>query len=139
MKRIFVVDWALVPAFILSAFSGIQLHVAGHGRCHEEWHNWAVFHVVASFVLLVLVYLHIKMHWSWYKGIFHQGLGKKSRVTFFLSILFLFVTLSGIMLLMVESGNSCMGMWHYRIGLLMIVFVVFHVVNRWSVLKKSLF
>lgn len=138
MKRIFVVDWTLVPSFILCAFSGIKLHVAGHGQWHEEWHNWAVFHVVASFVLLVLVYLHVKMHWSWYKGIFQKGLGKKSRVTFFLSILFLFVTLTSIMLLMVEGGNSSMGMWHYRIGLLMIVFAVTHILKRWSVLKKSL-
>lgn len=138
MKKIFVIDWTLLPAFILTAFSGIRLHVAGHGRCHEVWHNWAVFHVVTSLAFLILVIVHAKMHWSWYKGILPKRLGKKSLITFLLSILFLFVTLTGIVLLMKEGGNSCIGMWHYRIGLLMIVFAVIHIIKRWSVLKKSL-
>lgn len=31
MKNKFVVDWALLPSSILSAFSGIKLHMLGHG------------------------------------------------------------------------------------------------------------
>lgn len=53
MKKIFVIDWTLIPVFVLSAFSGIQLHVAGHGTSHEVWHHWAVFHIIASILFLM--------------------------------------------------------------------------------------
>ena len=53
MKKIFVIDWILFFAFILSAFSGIELHIAGHGSEHEIWHNWAVSHVLTSFFFYI--------------------------------------------------------------------------------------
>ena len=55
--------------FVLSAFSGIGLHIAGHGINHELWHNWAVFHVLTSFLFFVISIFHITTHWGWYKGI----------------------------------------------------------------------
>ena len=33
MKKIFVVDWILLIVAALSAYSGIELHVAGHVMC----------------------------------------------------------------------------------------------------------
>ena len=48
MKKIFVIDWILIPVFILSAYTGIELHIAGHGNDHDTWHNWAVSHVIMS-------------------------------------------------------------------------------------------
>lgn len=51
MKKIFVIDWSLVFVFVLSVFSGIGLHIVGHGNNHELWHNWAVFHVLISFFI----------------------------------------------------------------------------------------
>ena len=51
MKKIFVIDWSLV--FVLSVFSGIGLHIVGHGNNHELWHNWVVFHVLISFLFFV--------------------------------------------------------------------------------------
>lgn len=49
MKRVFLIDWILIVVFIVSAISGIGLHIAGHGNSHEVWHNrewfmsWAVY------------------------------------------------------------------------------------------------
>ena len=48
MKRIFMIDWGLLPSFILSVYTGIELHVAGHGNNHEIWHDWAIFHVITT-------------------------------------------------------------------------------------------
>ena len=42
MKKVFVIDWILIVVFIVSAISGIGLHIAGHGNSHEVWHNWGV-------------------------------------------------------------------------------------------------
>ena len=51
MKKIFIIDWVLIPAFILSAAAGIGLHNAGHGNNHEVWHNWAVAHILSSLLV----------------------------------------------------------------------------------------
>lgn len=42
MKKVFVIDWVLVPLFAASVFTGFGLHIAGHGDSHDVWHNWAV-------------------------------------------------------------------------------------------------
>ena len=132
-----MIDWGLIPAFLLSAYSGIELHVAGHGPEHATWHHWAIFHVLVSLAFLLLGILHVKMHWGWYTSYFKKGLGNKSRITLSLTILFVLVTLTGIALLEVEGANSGIGLWHYRIGLLVTLISTLHLAKRWPTLKKS--
>lgn len=130
MKKIFVIDWILFFAFILSAFSGIELHIAGHGSEHEIWHNWAVSHVLTSLFFSIFAILHIVTHWSWYKGIIRNGIGRKSRVTVILSAVFVSVSITRIALLGIDGANSLMGQWHYRIGIVTIILSVGHVLKR---------
>lgn len=99
MKKIFIIDWALIPAFVLSAYTGIELHLAS-GADHDLWHNWAVAHIVTSLLFLIGGILHVQMHWGWYKGIAQKGLGKRSRVTLALSLAFAFVVASGLILVL---------------------------------------
>ena len=112
MKKIFVIDWILFFVFVLSAFSGIGLHIAGHGNNHELWHNWAVFHVLGSFLFLITVIFHITTHRGWYKGAVRNGLGKKSKITAVLSVVFFLVSVTGIILLGVNGTNSDTGLLH---------------------------
>lgn len=130
MKKIFVIDWVLVFAFILSAASGIGLHIAEHRCTHAVWHNWAVFHVVASLLFLIAVILHISTHWQWFKSIVKNGIGKKSRVTVVLSVVFLLVAVTGIILLGVSGANSRIGLLHYKIGIVTIVLCTGHILKR---------
>lgn len=130
MKKIFVIDWLLVFVFILSAASGIGLHIAGHHCTHEVWHNWAVFHVVASLLFLIAVILHISTHWQWFRGIVKHGAGKKSRVTVVLSVVFLLVAVTGIILLGVSGANSRTGLLHYKLGIVAIVLCTGHILKR---------
>ena len=111
MKKIFVIDWILLVVAALSAYSGIELHVAGHGDVHEIWHNWAVVHVITSLLFLIFGVVHVKMHWGWYKSLFAKGIGNKSRVTLLLSVIFSVVVLTGVVLLaFVDGANSGMGL-----------------------------
>lgn len=57
MKKILVVDWILVFTFILSAGSGVMLHIAGHYYDHETWHNWAVSHILTTSLFLIAAFL----------------------------------------------------------------------------------
>ena len=138
MKRIFVIDWILIVVFIVSAISGIGLHIAGHGNSHEVWHNWAVFHALGSVLFLVAIIFHVRTHGGWYKEIIKNGIGRKSKVTAVFSIVFLLLSVTGIVLLGVNGANSPLGLWHYKIGIVMTVIAVGHIIKRLSALRKSL-
>ena len=138
MKRIFVIDWILIVVFIVSAISGFGLHVAGHGSSHEIWHNWAVFHVLGSILFLIAVIFHVAMHLEWYKGIIKKRIGRKSKVTAVLSVIFLLLSVTGLALLGINGTNSLLGLWHYKIGVITIVIALGHVIKRLPVFRKSL-
>lgn len=137
MKKIFVIDWALVILFILTAVSGFGLHIAGHGADHSVWHNWAVFHVVASVMLLVAAAFHIITHKGWYRSVINSGMGGKSRVTAVLSVIFFIVSLTGLVLLGVSGANTEMGLWHYVTGIVFTVLSAGHIIKRIPMLRKS--
>lgn len=130
-KTSFTAKRMLLLAFVASAVSGIGLHIAGHGISHEVWHNWAMAHILLSLLWLISAACHIKRHGHWYKSIASKGIGKKSRMTLVLTIAFLIVTVTGIVLMAcVDGANSAIGQWHYRIGLLLIVFSLIHIAKR---------
>lgn len=138
MKKIFVIDWILIFVFVLSAYSGIALHKAGHGNNHEIWHNRAVFHALTSFLFLVTAIFHVATHRGWYRGIIKNGIGRKSKVTVVLSIVFLAVSVTGIVLLGVNGPNSRIGLWHYKIGIVTGLFSIGHILKRLPALRKSI-
>lgn len=138
MKRIFVIDWILIVVFIVSAISGFGLHVAGHGSSHKIWHNWAVFHVLGSILFLIAAIFHVATHLEWYKGIIKKGIGRKSKVTAILSVIFLLLSVTGLALLGINGANSLFGLWHYKIGVITIVVALGHVIKRLPVFRKSL-
>lgn len=127
MKAPFTIKLLLPLSFVASAVSGIGLHIAGHGGSHEVWHNWAVAHILLSLIWLYSISSHIKRHRHWYKSIVSKGIGKKSRMTLLLSAVFLIVTVTGITLMAcVDGPNSAVGLWHYRLGLLLIILSFIH-------------
>ena len=138
MKKIFVIDWSLIPVFVLSAYSGIELHVADYEGNHEVWHNWAVFHVLTSLLFLMASIFHIATHWGWYKGTAKNGIGRKSKVTAVLSILFLSVVLTGFALLGIEGAGSPVGQCHFWTGIVTTVLSIGHILKRLPLLRKSL-
>lgn len=139
MKRIATKYVGLLLTFVASAATGIGFHVAGHGAGHEEWHNWAVAHVLSSLGWLISGMIHIKRHWAWYRAIASKGIGHKSRTTILLSALFLFVTVTGLILIIgVDGANSALGRWHYISGLILILLSLIHIISRKRTLQKNL-
>lgn len=129
----------LLLAFVASAVTGIGLHLAGHGADHEVWHNWAVAHVLSSLCWLISGAIHIKRHRAWYRAIASKGIGHKSRTTILLSALFLFVTVTGLILIVcVDGANSVLGRWHYISGLILILLSLIHIISRKRTLQNIL-
>ena len=132
-----ITDLLLIPVSIASIITGFELHVAGENAPHEVWEQWAAAHVVATVLFLILGILHVWHHWSWYKSLFSKGLGKKSRVTLLLTIAFLFLVVTGIVLIVAIDGpNSTMGYLHYLFGLLLTLLSLWHIAKRWKALVK---
>lgn len=131
MKTAFIMERLLPLAFVATAVTGIGLHIAGHGINHYIWYNWTVAHVISSLIWLVSVVFHFNRHRSWYKTIVSKGISNKSRTTVTLSIVFLIVVVTGILLIAyAEGANSVIGLWHYWLGILLIILSLVHCINR---------
>lgn len=131
MKTSFAVERLLPLVFVASAVTGIGLHIAGHGISHEVWHYWAVAHVLSSFLWLISAAFHIRRHGRWYKAIALKGIGRKSRMTLALSVVFLIVAVTGIVLLAcVDGANSAIGLWHYWFGIVLMTLSFIHIAKR---------
>lgn len=136
-QAIYLTDLLLVPLFILTIYTGLELHIAGHGTNHEIWHNWAVFHTIASFMFSTFGTIHIITHWSWYKGLKRKGMKKKSKPVLILTLILILTTLTGIWLLIgIEGSNTPMGVFHYATGLAMSVLGILHILKRWRFYTK---
>lgn len=55
MKKIFVVDWILLPYFFLTAITGIGMHIAGHGTNHLSWEIWAWGHSLTLIGIIITI------------------------------------------------------------------------------------
>lgn len=127
----FRIEQLLPVVFLASAVTGIGLHAAGHGTDHEIWHNWSIAHITASLLWLLAVAAHIKRHKSWYKSLLSKGMSRKRLITFFLSVLFLMAFSTGVLLIACVTGaNTPLGLWHYKLGLVLIVLSLIHIFHR---------
>lgn len=131
------IDHALIPLFVLTVLGGVKLHIAGHQGIHEPWHIWAVVHVMTSICFIAAAIVHVRLHWAWYKALFHFRFQKKSVNTALLSLIMLLVSLTAIFLLFFEDGAGYgLGLWHYRLGLCCAFLGVIHVFRRLPILAK---
>lgn len=140
MKNHSAKNWSLIPAFVLTAATGFRLHFLGHGHGggYGLRHDWAVSHILFSLVLLGLVGWHIKQHWAWYKSLFRHGMGKKDKATVALSVAFLLLAVTGLMMLSGGCGRRChIGLWHYWMGLAATALAVLHLARRFRILWKT--
>lgn len=129
-KVIYLTDLVLIPTFILSVYTGIELHIAGHAANHEIWHNWAVCHTIISLLCTILGIIHIKSHWQWYKGLKRPGY-KSKKAVLLLSVVFILTIITGVLLLLfIDGANSPIGLLHYQIGILTGILGVSHILKR---------
>lgn len=127
----FRIERLLPIAFLTSTITGIGLHIAGHGASHEVWHNWGVAHTLASFLWLLSTVIHVKRHRLWYKTLVTRGIANHHWITFFLSILFPMVAITGVWLIAcVKGARSPIGLLHYKLGILLLVLSLIHTLHR---------
>ena len=130
-RSIFLTDLILIPLFVLTVYSGIELHVAGHGADHGAWHDWAVFHTLAGLSFTGFGILHVKDHLGWYKGLVAKGTKGKSRIILAFSFVCVPVLVTAVVLLCgVKGANTPVGLLHYGTGLVAGVLGTLHILLR---------
>ena len=136
MNKIFVIDWSLLLLLIATVVSGFVLHVVDHKASHEVCEIVEKIHAVVSISFFVVILMHIKMHFAWYKSLLKSGFSNKSVLSAFMSIFVPFVAISGILLLFLKGMG--IGFWHYRFGIVMGVVCLIHIIKRFNILRKSI-
>lgn len=137
MKRgLFLIDALLVPVFVLTAYSGIILHV-----CRENQHNDVAeelfFHGISSFVFAVLVAWHVWVHWRWYCNLYRTlRFGWRSTMTLLLSVGVTVLVVTGVGMLLgrpaalLERGHGVTAVFVVLLGGI-------HMVGRFRILVRG--
>lgn len=122
----------LLSATVSIAVTGFALHAAGHGSSFPVWHRWAVAHVACSVLWLVLAVHHVWQRRRWYRAVLSRGTRHKGKTTLLLTVLSLALWATGTLLLAcIDGPQSAVGLWHYGLGVAMVVLSAHHVVRRW--------
>lgn len=129
-------DIWLMVTFPLTAISGVMIHVANHNPSEMQIQPWLGLHILAAILFLFFAIKHIYLHWRWFKSMF-TGFKKRSVITLLAALSFLFVSITGLILVIGKSGGgSHLSLAHYQFGLLFIVFATWHCLKRLKVFRK---
>lgn len=138
MKKIFVVDWTLLAAILLTVVTGVGVHVSGHSASHRAWEVWAWLHSIAGLSFAGFAVWHVKMHAGWYKALIKRKPSRKKRhVTAVLTVVAFVVSLTGVAMFGIKGANSGIGLWHYRLGFVLVFLGIAHLAKRFPVLRKQ--
>lgn len=137
-KTIYLTDLALVPLFVLTLFSGLWLHIGGHAGSLGKWHVWIAMHIVAGLLFLLAVLFHVAGHWGWYKS-FRKGVGRKSRVTLWLTVAMVPVLLSGLWLVACAgSAGEHVVLLHSKLGGVAGFLAIWHLIVKVPAMLRGL-
>lgn len=137
MKRgLFLIDVLLVPAFVLTVYSGIILHV-----CRENQHNDVAeelfWHGISSFVFAVLIAWHVWAHWRWYCNLYRTlRFGWRSTMTLLLSIGVAVSVVTGVGMLL-GGAVVLLERGHGVTAVLVVLLGGIHIVGRFSILVRG--
>ena len=105
---------------------------------------WAATHKAAVTVFTILVIAHCLLHLKWYQQVFSKFPFRRNTVAVIITILFLFVAISGFWPWITDltGGNISVRMFlievHDKIAILFGIFLLFHFIRRISWYKNRI-
>ncbi len=144
-RRNYYVDLAALLPFIMLLFTGIVLLMyhsgkpIGENTLGHDGSFWLNIHIVCAVISLVMIGVHLSLHLSWFKKLFTGQLKNKYKIrNLVLVVLFLLTTITAVVPMFIsEESNAAAVMLglHNKIGLLLIIFFVIHLLTyfRWLV------
>lgn len=143
----YLLNALLLLVGVLSVFSGVLIqfnyHMGHHGGIASQhdvlgigYTAWTAIHKISIVVLSILMVMHLALHAKWYLGVFKKRLFSKNRQVLTLTIVFLFVALTGLIPWAIDSFSSN-GLLrkgfieiHDKLALILTVYLILHVVKR---------
>lgn len=148
MKKL-IVNLGLLISVIFTIFSGLLIQIEYHMGNHThklidksviglDYSDWSSFHKFAIVMLTVFVAIHFSLHWKWYKTVFTKRLLNKNRQVITLSIIFLFVAVTGFVPWIIDlaDGNDLNRKAfieiHDKIAIILSIYFILHIIKRFK-------
>ncbi len=133
LQKLKFCNWSLL-VFCLGIFaSGIQLEATGSRGIGAVW-----VHVFVGLVFSGLVFWHVYLHFkrgNWFKRF--QKLKKPvTRILWYLFLLTLFLGVAAFIRWLSFQGHSVLGGVHGKIGFIMMMFAIAHLIKRIKFFRK---
>jgi hypothetical protein len=142
-----LINLALFFSGFFMSLSGLILQITYHlGRrkfqnpSFQYWGanywNWSNMHKISVCLFLAALACHFYKNWKWYKAVLMKRLFAKNRQTLALSIVFVLVSISGIIPWIVSGINpesisrNALVEIHDKIALIFFVYMCIHVIRR---------
>lgn len=117
----------------LAVSSGILLEFL-HGGAFSgiSFNTWVYAHVLVSLMCMILISIHLRLHWGklseWNKKLHSL----RSRNTKWLTVFALLVVVSGIIATLhwLSDGHSGIGGLHGKIGWILAIFMIIHLFKK---------
>jgi len=156
INKILIVNLLLLPVSFLAVFSGSLLQVKYHaGRLPKttyvlfnNYFDWVTIHKASASLFFIFLCTHIYLHKDWYYRMYKKNLLKRNapiRLTivllvtaitgFFPWIQSLFVYFKG---LETHFGEKFFIEIHDKLGILLIILLIFHITKRFRWIKFRL-
>lgn len=135
-----ITNMSLLVIGIIMSVSGLYIQINYHmleangsGFC-----KCTLIHKWSALIFTLIILAHITQHLKWYKGVFRKHLFRKNRITLFLTVTMIIVSLLGftpwaLILFPTQFAlRHTLIEFHDKIGIILVAIMVGHVIKRWK-------
>lgn len=151
-KRNYYIDIATLLPFLLLLFTGIIMLIYHTGKPYcettlgKDGDFWLDTHIVFAVISFIMIIIHLSLHLNWFQKLFTGKLKNKYWIKNLILVIVFSLTFltSAIPWLFLDESNTATLMLgiHNKLGLLLIIFFVIHLLSyyKWllNMTKKSI-
>ncbi|MBK7213869.1 MAG: DUF4405 domain-containing protein [Bacteroidales bacterium] len=143
----FTINLALLLSALIMIYSGLLLqveyHLGNHGNIVTEntvfgisYYGWSSIHKVSIVILSMLMIYHLYLHRKWYSSVFKKRLVLRNKQVLMLSVLFVFVALTGYIpwIIYLQGVNiiyrKAFIEIHDKLAIILTIYIILHIIKR---------
>lgn len=134
IQKLKVCNWSLVILAVAIMLSGLQLEVTDSSGFTSVW-----IHIIIGVLFMVMVFYHLFLHYgfsNWYSRILKQK-SHVTRILWWISLLSLITGVVACVHWLGTFSHSHIGGVHGKLGFMMIILSIGHIVKRISFFKNK--
>lgn len=135
LKQKGIIGIILIILFLITAVTGIMLHMKSHGIIFQPRGYLKIIHWVCGFAMTIAAYIHGKQFFKMLKGL-------RKRYKFFNAVTWVFIVAgvitfaTGVIKLVSPVKIHGLGLFHYQAGLVMSVAALLHLIHALPTLPR---